>query len=211
MKAEPTCPRCGGEVHPPGLWSNRWTCAQHGEVYPLHPVVAPSARLARQLAARSAVPLWLPWPMPRGWVVSAIMHAGDDVSGTRASGVAVSGPHPLGGPADLLLVAEEPGVGLGARYAGMDGSDPGDAVKQEPQARLEYESRPLPLWWVDVRGDCAVYVGQWAGDWLWAIFRPNSAGILLLEDLPVEDVRDLGHEVDLLPYGTPPPWLTTSG
>jgi hypothetical protein len=190
------------------MWSSRWSCAIHGEVFPLHPVTVPSARLARQLGERSEVPLWLPWPMPRGWVVGAVIHAGDDVSGVRATGVVVSGPNPLGGPADLLLVAEEPGVGLGARFAGVEGADPGDAVEQEPYARLEYESRPLPLWWVESPADRAVYVGQWGGRWLWAVLRPQSAGMLLIEDLPVEDLRDLGHEADLLPYGTPPLWLT---
>ena len=55
----------------------------------------------------------------------------------------------MGGAADLLLVAEEQGVGLGARFAGVEGGDPGDAVKQEPHARLEFEARLVPLWWVD--------------------------------------------------------------
>jgi hypothetical protein len=208
VKGEPTCPRCGGDVRPPGLWSSRWSCAVHGEVFPLHPVTVPSARLARQLGERSAVPLWIPWPMPRGWVVGAIIHAEDDASGVRATGVVVSGPNPMGGPADLLLVAEEQGVGLGARYAGVEGADPGDAVKEDPQARLEFESRPVPLWWVDSPADRAVYVGQWGGRWLWIVLRPQSAGVLLIGDLPVADLRTLGHEADLLPYGTPPPWLT---
>jgi hypothetical protein len=114
----------------------------------------------------------------------------------------------MGGPADLMFVAEEPGVGLGARFAGVEGADPGAAVQQEPHAKLEVESRPVPLWWVDCPGDRAVYVGQWRGRWLWAVLRPQSAGVMLLEDLPVADLRDLGHEADLLPYGTPPPWLT---
>ncbi|MET0916560.1 MAG: DUF6758 family protein [Jiangellaceae bacterium] len=208
MKEDPTCPRCGGALRSPGLWSSRWTCPTHGEVFPLHPVTVPSARLARQLGERSAVPLWLPWPMQRGWVVGAIIHAGDDMSGVHATGVVVSGPNPMGGAADLLLVAEEQGVGLGARFAGVEGGDPGDAVEQEPHARLEFESRPVPLWWVDSPADRAVYVGQWSGRWLWVILRPQSAGILLIEDLPVADLRTLGHEADLLPYGTPPPWLT---
>ena len=208
MKGRATCPRCGGEVRPPGVWSSRWSCRIHGDVYPLQPVTAPSARLARQLGERSAVPLWLSWPMPRGWVVGAILHAGDEVSGVRATGVVTSGPNPMGGPADLMFVAEEPGVGLGARFAGVEGADPGAAVQQEPHAKLEVESRPVPLWWVDCPGDRAVYVGQWRGRWLWAVLRPQSAGVMLLEDLPVADLRDLGHEADLLPYGTPPPWLT---
>lgn len=44
--------------------------------------------------------------------------AGDERTGARATAVALAGPSPLGGPADLVLVAEEPGVGLGARLAG---------------------------------------------------------------------------------------------
>ncbi|HZY26675.1 MAG TPA: DUF6758 family protein [Jiangellaceae bacterium] len=208
MKGRAACPRCGGEVRPPGVWSSRWSCRIHGDVYPLQPITAPSARLARQLGERSAVPLWLSWPMPRGWVVGAILHAGDEVSGVRATGVVTSGPNPMGGPADLMLVAEEPGVGLGARFAGVEGADPGAAVQQEPHAKLEVESRSVPLWWVDCPGDRAVYVGQWRGRWLWAVLRPQSAGVMLVEDLPIADLRDLGHEADLLPYGTPPPWLT---
>jgi hypothetical protein len=31
--------------------------------------------------------------------------------------------------------------------------------------------------------------------------------VVLLEDVPVADLRGLGLEADLLPYGTPPPWL----
>jgi hypothetical protein len=34
--------------------------------------------------------------------------------------------------------------------------------------------------------------------------------VLLLEDLQLSDLRSLGHEADLLPYGTPPPWLVGS-
>jgi len=104
-------------------------------------------------------------------------------------------------------VAEEQGVGLGARFAGMRGADPGTVVQREPQAKLEVKGRPVPLWWVDSEGDRAVYVGQWGGRWLWAILRPQSAGVVLLEDVPVADLRGLGLEADLLPYGTPPPWL----
>ncbi len=208
MIGESTCPRCGGPVRPPGAWSNRWTCALHGEVFPLAPVTAPGPRLVRQLAVRSRLPLWLPWPLPRGWVVSAVSHAGDDASGVQATAVVVSGPNPMGGPGDLLLVAEEPGVGLGARFGGVDGADPGPAVTGEPYARFDVRGRPVPMWWVDGAPDRAVYVGQWDSRWLWAILIPETAGVLLLEDLGLVDARDLGHEVDVLPYGAPPPWLT---
>lgn len=210
VKADPTCPRCGGPVRPPGVWASRWTCTEHGEVYPLQPVAVPSARLARQLGERSPVPLWLTWPLARGWVIGAIMHAGDDVSGIQATAVVISGPNPLGGPGDLMLVAEEMGVGLGARFAGVDGPDPGDTVKHDPHARVEVDGRTVPLWCLDSPSDRAAYVGQWIGQWLWAILWPQTAGVLLLEDLPLADLRSLGHEADLLPYGTPPPWLLGS-
>lgn len=208
MKADPTCPRCGGDVRAPGVWSSRWTCAKHGEVYPLQPVTAGSARLARQLGERSPVPLWITWPLTRGWVISAIMHAGDDMSGVHATAVVSSGPNPLGGPGDLMLVAEEMGVGLGARFAGVERPDPGPAVESEPHARVEVDGRSVPMWCLDSPRDRAAYVGQWAGQWLWAILWPQTAGALLLEDLTLSDLRMLGHEADVLPYGAPPHWLT---
>jgi hypothetical protein len=140
-------------------------------------------------------------------VIGAVLHAGDDASGVQATAVAISGPNPFGGPADLVLVAEEQGVGLGAGLAGLRRPDPGDVVKSEPHARVYAESRPIPLWCVSGHPERAVYVGQWNGRWLWMIWNPHTAGALLLEDLVLADLRTLGREAELLPYGTPPPWL----
>lgn len=201
------CPRCGTAAKQPGAWSSRWTCPTHGEVYPLAPFTAPSPRQTRQLAERSGVPLWMPWPLPRGWVLGAVLHAGDEAAGVQATGVVVSGPNPLGGPGDLLLVAEEQGVGLGAGFAGTEGPDPGSAVEGEPHASLAVQGRTVPLWWMPGGPDRAVYVGQWGGRWLWAVMYPASAGAMLLDDVELVDLRDLGREVDVLPFGTPPPWL----
>jgi hypothetical protein len=67
----------------------------------------------------------MPWPLPVGWLFTGVAYAGDDRHGGRATAVACSGPGPLGGMGELILVAEELGVGLGARYAGVDGPDPG--------------------------------------------------------------------------------------
>src|SRR5690606_35505036 len=113
-----------------------------------------------------------------------------------------------GGPGEMMLVAEEMGVGLGARFAGVDGPDPGTAVESPPHAKVEVESRPVPLWCLDSPSDRAAYVGQWRGQWMWLIMWPQSAGALLLEDLPLADLRALGYEADLLPYGAPPLWLS---
>ena len=171
------------------------------------PITAPSSRLVRQLGERSHVPLWVPWPLPRGFVIGAVLQAGDDASGVCAAGVAISGPNPLGGPGDLVLIAEEQGVGLGAGLAGLEGSDPGKAVEGEPCAGVEVQGRAVPLWFVEGAVDRAVYVGPWGATWLWAILYPGSAAAMLLEDVALADLRDLGHEAELLPYGTPPPWL----
>ena len=73
--------------------------------------------------------------------------AGDDAEGIRATVLACSGPNPVGGPADLLLIAEEPGVGLGAGFAGLLAPDPGPDIGAGPaDARVEVDGHPRPLW-----------------------------------------------------------------
>ena len=42
MRAQPSCPRCGSNLHPPGLWSSAWSCHEHGPVPPVQPVVQPT-------------------------------------------------------------------------------------------------------------------------------------------------------------------------
>ena len=101
------------------MWSSAWRCDWHGEVHPLLPAFSPSREgldgLLRTLRPGTAgVPAWLPWPLPVGWLVTGFAGAGDERTGVRACAVALSGPNPLGGPADMVVVAEEPGVGLGA-------------------------------------------------------------------------------------------------
>ena len=110
MSVPSTCPRCDRPLRPPGLMSSDWECERHGAVQPLHVLPRVSGEVLAQAAARSAVPVWCPIPLLPGWTVSGLALAGDDRSGTRASAVALSGPSPLGGPADLVLVAEEPVV-----------------------------------------------------------------------------------------------------
>lgn len=190
------------------MWSSQWTCASHGAVAPLLPYPQPSADWARHVAGQSTVPVLLPWPLPWGWVVSALFLVGEPVTGVRGSAVALSGPNPLGGPAEMLLVAEEPGVGLGARYAGLSGPDPGDRLREVPDAKLPVKGRQAPLWSLRDLPGRAAYVGESDGTWVWIVLRPESAGHLLLEDLNLVDLRDLGAEVDVLPYGAVPPWLT---
>lgn len=106
--------------------------------------------------------------------------------------------------AELLLVAEELGVGLGARYAGIDGPDPGSGLRVDaaPDAKVLAAGRPTALWHVkDAPADRAVFAGEARGLWLWAIVWPEQSGLLMYDELVLTDLRDAGGEVDLLPCG----------
>lgn len=169
-------------------------------------------------AQRRAVPLWCPWPLPLGWTTTGVAWAGDDRTGVRATAVACSGPAPLsGGPADFVFVAEEPGVGLGTRYAGIPGLDPGvllidtmtdpipGRAEQPPHAKVRVSGHPTPLWAVKSPTDRSAYVGEARGMWLYAIAWPASAGYLLLAEVVLHDLTEwLPPE---LVYGAPSPYL----
>lgn len=209
MRAEPVCPRCASSVHPPNLWSSAWRCDAHGAVHPLQPVVQPTPELVTSIASQSGVPVWLPWPLARGWLVTGLAAAGDERTGARASAVACTGPAPLGGVGELVLVAEEPGVGLGARYAGLTGPDPGGvADERPPDVKIQAAGHPTPMWTLEgTPQDRAVYVGEALGCWIWAVLWPDSAGFLLIDDFALIDLRDAGHELDL-PLGALSPRLS---
>jgi hypothetical protein len=195
-----------------------WTCSEHGGVAPLHPPRPGTSEQLAQMAARSSVPVWLPWPLPSGWLVTGLQVAGDERTGPVASVVALSGPNPLPGDghehqptADLLLVAEQPAVGLGASLAGLTGIDAGDSlsgalVAGGPQAKVSAAGHPAPLWHVSAEPDRAAYVGEAHGVWLWLVMWPPSAGALVLEGLRLVDARDPGHPLDV-PTGAPSPRL----
>ena len=110
--------------------------------------------------------------------------------------MSLSGPNPLGGPADLLIIAEEPGVGLGAGLAGLPGPDPGDGfASSQPNAAVKVANHDAPLWLVESDGK-AVFVGEVAANWVWLVLWPDTAGTLLLEPLPLRDLRDPTQDLD---------------
>ena len=210
MRGEPSCPKCGGRVRAPGLFSDTWQCDEHGAVHPLQPVVPPSVESLGVVVHRSRVPVWMPWPLPVGWLFTGVASAGDDRAGGRATAVACSGPGPLGGPGELILVAEELGVGLGARFAGIPGPDPGTRLRvdQPAHAKVLAGGRPTPLWMVpDTPEDRAVFAGEALGMWLWAVVWPEEAGLLLYDELVLADLREAGAEIDLVPCGALSPRL----
>ncbi|KWW99294.1 hypothetical protein LI90_928 [Carbonactinospora thermoautotrophica] len=177
-------------------------------IQPLHAAGQPSMEAVRAVVGRAMVPVWVPWPLPAGWVVTGITDAGER-SASWATVVACSGPNPCGGPGDLLLVAEEPGVGLGARYAGMDGPDPGPLPEWTgPHTKITAAGHDTPLWCVPGASDRAVFVGEAMGLWLWAVLWPASAGCLMYDEINLIDLREAGPVAEMLPFGALSPRIS---
>ena len=207
MRPDPECTRCGGTLRPPDMWSSRWRCDDHGEVLPLQPPAAADAARLERVAGAAGVPVWLPWPLPLGWLVTGVRTAGDDRTGHRAVAVACSGPGIVDGPVDLVLVAEEPGVGLGARYAGLPGPDPGPEIATSPaDTKVEAAGHPTPVWSVADATDRAAYVGEAAGRWLWLVAWPPAGWTVVHDRLRLLDVRRPGIALDV-PSGALTPRL----
>jgi len=210
MRAEPSCPRCGAVLQPPGLWSSAWACPEHGPVPPVQPLVQPTPEVLRAAATDAGVPLWLPWPLPRGWLVTGVLTAGDERTGARATAVACSGPAPTGGVAELVLVAEEMGVGLGSRFAGLEGPDAGEVPDRAIDAKIHAAHILTAMWALEPGPDAAdraVYIGEALGCWLWVFLWPETAAFLLIGDFVLIDLRNSGHALDV-PCGALSPRLT---
>jgi hypothetical protein len=207
VSVAPTCPRCAGSLRAPGLMSSDWECERHGPVSPLHVAPRVGADVVAATAARSAVPLWSPLPLLAGWALTGLATAGDERRDTCATVLAFSGPSPLGGPADLLLVAEEPGTGVGSRYAGRDSVDPGVLLDGPPDAKVEAAGHPTALWRIESADDRVAFVGEAMGVWLWAVLWPPAAELVMVEHLVLHDLRHVSHAGIDLPVGAPCPRL----
>jgi hypothetical protein len=178
----------------------------HGEIHPVSPAKRPTIEGLHALVQQAKVPVLLPWPLPTGWLVSGFTGAGDERTGTLGSALALSGPNPLGGPAEMLIIVEEPGVGLGAGLAGLPGPDPGDGfATSHPHASVKVANHEAPLWLVESDGK-AVFVGEVAANWVWLVLWPDTAGTLLVESLPLRDLRDREPDIDV-PFGALSPHL----
>jgi hypothetical protein len=158
----------------------------------------------------------VPHPIPDGWLLSGLQWAGDDAGGTVACVVALSGPHPIpevgdeDPTADLLFIAEQPGIGLGAHLAGLHEVDAGpllqEKARRDPaEIKIDSDGHEIPLWSVPVEGGIA-YVGEASGVWLWLLAWPATAAAVLLTRFALVDVREAGHDVDL-PCGALTPRL----
>jgi hypothetical protein len=194
----------------PGMMSSDWRCEQHGVVLPLRVPAHADSDVLKMLRQQAKVPMWVPWPLLPGWTITGFAWVGDDRSGVRATAIACTGPAPFGGVADVVLVAEELGIGLGAHYAGVSGTDPGPTLAEAARttsahAKLKVDGHPTPLWSVASAEDRCAYVGEAGGLWLWAVLWPAEAGYLLADNVELMDGRErLPGE---LVYGAPSPYL----
>lgn len=206
MRNHSTCPRCGGPLQEPSAWSSAWQCNLHGQVQPLRPAFSPSKEGLDGVLRSATVPVWLPWPLPPGWLVTGFAAAGDERSGSCGCAVALTGPNPVGGPGEMLIISEQLGVGLGARFAGLNGPDPGrDFTAGPPDASVQFGNHEFPLWHVEAP-ERAAFAGEIMASWLWLVLWPDTAGTLLMESLTLRDLRDPGQDLDL-PYGAMSPHL----
>jgi hypothetical protein len=198
---------------------SEWRCDTCGEVAPFHVAehIGPeivAAVLSQKAPTVDHMPLWCPWPLPSGWMVTGVGWAGDDREGVRATALACSGPDPLGGgPADVVLIAEQPGVGLGTRFGGIGGIDCGEMVAKlmtdanghGPHAKIRADGHRIPLWSVPSPEDRSAYVSEARGMWLYAVAWPASAGYFLAEHVVLHDLSD-GVPPELV-FGAPSPYL----
>ena len=170
---------------------------------PLHHTAVLGPDEIGAVATDARVPAWVPDPLPAGWSVGGLAWGGEP--GARAIVVSCAGPAPLGGSAELVLVAEEPGTGLGCGYAGLPGVDPGELVSGPSSVALRAAGQRAALWDVPTTDDRAAYVGEAYGVWLWLVTWPATAAWLLAEDLRLHDLRE--RVSPDLPLGPPPEHL----
>jgi Family of unknown function (DUF6758) len=203
----PGCPRCAETVQ---VGDGTTTCPVHGLVPTLWRAEAPSYDgFGSLLVAADGFPAFLPWPLGPGWRVSDFAYV-EGLAGARATMTCCSGTSELDGPVDLVVVAEEPATGLGARCAGLTG-DPGPEVGRGPAAaHVRLDGHPTALWSLSTSGadadfDRSVVVGEAHGRWLWLVLRPASAMLLLGEDRTFRDVSAAGPALVELEFGGPAP------
>jgi hypothetical protein len=108
----------------------------------------------------------------------------------------------------MLLIAEEPGVGLGSALRRRLGAGPGAVLQRPPDAKVEAAGHPTALWRTDSAPDRVAFVGEALGVWLYAVLWPPASELLLIEQVELHDLRDARHAKEVLPIGAPSTRLT---
>lgn len=211
MTLAASCPRCSSPVSGDGA---QWRCLDHGAITPLwRPATASYEAMAEHLLQCTSIPTLLPWPLSPGWTITDFGCVSHQDGEAKASISSCSGVSDLDGVVELTVVAEEPGVGLGARCAGIDRTDPGAEIGEgPPHVKVRVSGHPISLWSVSTSEtssefDRSVFAGEAQGRWLWIVLRPASAALLLNDEWILCDANELGPELIELPFGgNPPPW-----
>jgi hypothetical protein len=203
------CPRCREPVEQAGQGAR---CPVHGPVPGLWLPKEPSyVEFTEHLRIAGDFPTYLPWPMSPGWAVTEFGVVTARSGRSMATITCCSGTSELDGPVDAFVVAEEAGVGLGGRCAGLVSDDPGPELGEgPPPIRVRIGSQAVPLWPVSTSGarsefDRSVVAGEAAGRWLWLTLRPASAMLLLRDDWILRDVSGVGAPLVEMPFGGPRP------
>jgi len=209
MSLVAACPRCREVVEPVERGAQ---CPLHGTIPALWLPREPSyAEFTEHLRVSGDFPTYLPWPMSPGWAVTEFGVVTARSGRPMATITCCSGTSELDGPVDAFVVAEEAGVGLGARCAGLVGDDPGAELGEgPPPIKVRIGSQTTPLWTVSTSGthgefDRSVFAGEAAGRWLWLALRPASAMLLLRDDWILRDVSGVGVPLVEMPFGGPRP------
>ena len=199
------CVRCSAPVVEA---EGGWSCPEHGATPRLwHPDEATYEAFAEHLLAAGSFPTYVPWPLSPGWAITDFANVSAGPGRTAASLTCASGTSELDGPVDVLVVAEEAGIGLGARCAGTRYTDPGGEIgDRKPSAKVRIGSQQVSLWDIstssdDGEFDRSVLAGEAAGRWLWIVLRPASALLLFRDDWILRDVSNVGPQLVELPFG----------
>jgi hypothetical protein len=196
-----SCPRCGSVL-------DGAVCPSHGTLAPFwRPVTVDYAGLARILEMAAPVPTYLPWPLGPGWSVCDVGAVGSTTPGTGLASVTrIVGSTALDDSVEVTVISEDPGVGLGARCAGVTAVDPGvEFTADVPTIKVRVEGRAVPLWALEPVDDTpltrAAFVGEAHGRWLWVVVRPAAAALLMSDDWLLIDVTGMGPEALEMPFG----------
>ena len=206
------CVWCSAPVLESADRPGSWSCPQHGATAALwRPEQATYEAFTAHLQASGSFPTYVPWPMSPGWSISDFGCVSDGRHGATATVTCATGTSELDGPVDVLVVAEEPGAGLGARCAGTRHVDPGAEIHDRaPTARVRIDSQAVNLWDVSIEAthgefDRSVVAGEARGRWLWMVLRPASALLLLRDVWILRDASEVGPPLVELSYGGPGP------
>lgn len=205
MDLDASCPRCGSSLG--AIEDGADACPLHGAVVPFwRPATVDYEALIEVLRVAAPVPTYLPWPLGPGWSVCDVGAVGSATDTGLASVTRIVGSTALDSSVEVTVVSEDPGVGLGARCAGVAAVDPGvEFTADAPTIKVRAEGHAVPLWALEPADDTpltrAAFVGEADGRWLWVVVRPAAAALLMSDDWLLIDVTGMGPEALEMPFG----------